>query len=160
MDQEFHAYNEGRDEMAFSHAQSRTPGYANQDARRVHNYDETDHMQDSISTDRWQESTRGRDMRQEQMIRSRRMKAMATEDAAVPGYHSYNEGRDERAFSQVQKRTPQNTNYDPRHVHDDGDEEDYKQDSVDAFAWQESTRGRDMRQDQFIRARHLRQKMN
>jgi hypothetical protein len=154
MDQDFHTYNEGRDEVAFNHSQHRAPGYSGRDPRRIHNYDETSNMQESVDTARWQESQRARDMRQEQFIRARHLKSGAHSDPNRPGFHRYNEDRDGRAFEQMQLRNPHNEVYDPRHIHNE-DEDEFAQDSVDTYRWQESQRGRDMAQEQFMRARHL-----
>lgn len=159
MDQDFHMYNEGRDEGAYDHALSRAPGYSGQDPRRIHNYDETSNMQESVDTSRWQESQRAHDMRQEQFIRARHLKSGAHDDPNSPAFHQFHEDQNDKAYEHMQLRTPHNSTFDPRHILDEN-EDDFAQDSVDTYRWQESQRVRDMAQEQFMRARHMRHQAN
>lgn len=77
MDQEFHMYNEGRDDAAYEQMTSRNPGNNEQDARNIHNfYGDNEIMKESIDTSSRLQSLQKKDGRQEDFIRARHLRQL------------------------------------------------------------------------------------
>lgn len=76
MDQEFHMYNEGRDDAAYEQMASRNPGNQDRDARHIHDFGENENMKVSIDTSERLHAISKKNGRQEDFIRSRRMRQM------------------------------------------------------------------------------------
>ena len=76
-DRSFHEQDDHRNNMAFVHAQSRTPGTLNtqKDPRRIHSTaDEHENMHESIDAARWTTSTTPRQMTQQQYMQARHLR--------------------------------------------------------------------------------------
>lgn len=77
MDQEFHMYNEGRDDAAYEQMTSRNPGNNEQDARNIHNFaEDNENMKESIDTSSRLQALEKKDANQEQFIRARHLRQM------------------------------------------------------------------------------------
>lgn len=71
---EFHYYNEQRDNAAFEQMQSRSVGQQQHDPRKIHDFEASEQMKDSVDTSRWNSSQVRHDKTQQQMISARHMK--------------------------------------------------------------------------------------